>query len=141
MMVIYKGILKLHIRNLTLLLKLFIWKMQLCDWKNIYIYIYIYIYKHFDKLCFYGDPWAQKDNGAKCSVTNIVKIQRDVKWYNKKFKAPIHMKGAILGKIIIPAAQGWLWVYTNTKRISGYIMFLFSPFHIHFVVWQIYSKV
>lgn len=47
-------------------------------------------------------------NGAKCSVTNIVKILRDLKWYNNKFKAPIHMKGAFSGNIIVPEAQRWL---------------------------------
>ena len=39
-------------------------------------------YKDFDKLCFYNDPRAQMDNGVKCSVTNIIEILRDIKWYN-----------------------------------------------------------
>ena len=46
------------------------------------------------------------DNGAKCSVTNIVEILRDVKWYNSKFKAPIYMKGKTSGTLIVPAVQG-----------------------------------
>ena len=31
-------------------------------------------YNDFDKLCFCDDPQAQMDNGAKCSITNIVKV-------------------------------------------------------------------
>ena len=63
------------------------------------------------KLYFYDDPCAQMDNSAKCSVTkcsvtNIVAILRDVKWYNSKLKAPIHMRGATSGTLIVLAAQG-----------------------------------
>ena len=91
------------------------------------------------KLYFYDDPCAQMDNSAKCSVTkcsvtNIVAILRDVKWYNSKFKVPIHMKGATLGNIIIPAAQGWLQVQTNTKQ--GYLNMLcfYSPHFTSFLL-------
>ena len=81
----------------------------------------------FDKLCFYDDPKAQMDNGAKCSVTNIVEILQNVRWYDDKFKAPVHMKGATLVNLIIPAAQGWLRIQANTK--SGYldVLCFYSP--------------
>ena len=61
-------------------------------------------YKGLDKLCFYNDPCAQIDNGAKYSVTNTIEIQRDVKWYNSKFKASILMKAATSGTLIVPTA-------------------------------------
>ena len=46
------------------------------------------------------------DNSAKCSVTKIVAILRDIKWYNSKFKAPIHMRGVTSGTLIVSADQG-----------------------------------
>ena len=83
--------------------------------------------RNFDKLCFYDDPRAQMDNGAKCSVTNIVDILRDVKWYNKKFKPPVHMKGATSGNIIVPAAEGLLRVQANTKLGHLDVLYFYSP--------------
>ena len=49
------------------------------------------------------------DGGAKCSVTNILEILRNVTWFNKKKNpASVHMKGATSGTLIVPAAKGWL---------------------------------
>ena len=86
-------------------------------------------YKAFDKLCFYDDPHAQMNNGTKFSVTNIVEILRDIKWYNNKFNKPIHMKHATSGNIIVPAAQGWFRVQANTKQ--GYLDILYF-YSLHF---------
>ena len=64
-----------------------------------------------DTTRFYDDPRAQMDGGAKCSVTNILEILRNVTWFDKKKNpAPVHMKGATSGTLIIPAAKGWLRV-------------------------------
>ena len=68
-----------------------------------------------DRFCFYNDPRAQMDDGAKCSVTNIVEILQDVKWFNGKNKAPVPMQGATSGNIIVPSAQGKLRVQAQTK--------------------------
>lgn len=67
-------------------------------------------YNNFDKHCFYDFTCAQMDGGAKCSVTNIVEIVINFKWYNTKLKAPIHMKGATFGTIVLPVPLGWLRV-------------------------------
>ena len=67
------------------------------------------------------------NNGAKCSVTNIVEILTDVKWCDNNFKAPIHMKDPTSGTIIVPAAQGWLRVQTNTKKEYIDILSFHSP--------------
>ena len=45
-------------------------------------------YNDSEKLCFDVDPQAQMDTG----VPNIVKIFRDIEWYQNKFKAPFHME-------------------------------------------------
>ena len=66
-----------------------------------------------DTTRFYDDPRAQMDGGAKCSVTNILEILRNVTWFdNKKNRAPVHMKGSTSGTLIVPAA----------KEFSGQVM-------------------
>ena len=75
---------------------------------------------HVNKFSFYDDPRAQMDCGAKCSVTNIVEILQNVTWFNQNKRAPVRMRGATSGKIIIPMAKGWLQVQAaNVKK--GYI--------------------
>ena len=59
------------------------------------------------------------DGSVKCSVTNIIEIFCDVEWFNNNNKAPVKMRGATSGNIIVPSAQGWLQVQANTKQ--GYI--------------------
>ena len=44
---------------------------------------------HVNKFSFYDDPRAQMDGGAKCSVTNIVEILRNVTWFNHNKRAPV----------------------------------------------------
>ena len=63
-----------------------------------------------DKMRFYGSPRAQMDNGARCSVTNLVSILRDVCWFDKKHSAPVKMKGATSNAVIVPKAKGKLRV-------------------------------
>ena len=49
-------------------------------------------------------PRAQIDGGAKSSVTNLLQILHDVRWYDDKFKCPVYMRGATSKKLIIPRA-------------------------------------
>ena len=60
-------------------------------------------------------PRAQIDGGAKSSVTNLLQILHDVKWYDNKFKCPVYMRGATSKKLIIPRAIGKLRVQANTR--------------------------
>ena len=73
-------------------------------------------YKEFGRVYVYDDLWTQMNNGAKCSVINIVEILMDIKWYGNNFKAPISMKGPTSATIIVPAAQDLLRVQANTKK-------------------------
>ena len=68
------------------------------------------------------------DGGAKCSVTNIVEILRNVTWFDQCKQAPVWMRGATSGTIIVPMAKGWLWVQAGNVR-KGYIDVLcyYSP--------------
>ncbi len=69
-------------------------------------------YNDSKRLCFDVDPQAQLDTG----VPNIVKILRDNECYPNKSRAPFQLKDAPLDNFIVPAAQRWLWVQTNTKQ-------------------------
>ena len=60
-------------------------------------------------------PRAQIDGGAKSSVTNLLQILHDVRWYDDKFKCPVYMRGATSKKLIIPRAIGKLRVQANTR--------------------------
>ena len=84
--------------------------------------------EHVNKFSFYDDPRAQMDGGAKCSVTNIVEILQNVTWFDQRKQAPVRVRGATSGKIIIPLAKEWLRVQAaNVKK--GYIDVLcyYSP--------------
>ena len=50
--------------------------------------------KHIDKFCFYDDPRALMDGGAKCSVTNIIEILCNVGWFNNNNKALVKIRRA-----------------------------------------------
>ena len=63
---------------------------------------------HVNKFSFYDDPRAQMDEGAKCSVTNIVEILRNVTRFDQHKQAPVCMRGATSEKIIVQMAKGWL---------------------------------
>ena len=64
---------------------------------------------------FFDFPRAQIDGGAKSSVTNLLEVLHDVRWYNDKFKCPVYMRGATSKKLIIPKAIGKLRVQANTR--------------------------
>ena len=83
---------------------------------------------HVNKFSFYDDPRAQMDGGAKYSVRNIVEILRNVTWFDQHKQAPVHMRGATSGKIIVPMAKGWLWIQAINVK-NGYIDVLcyYSP--------------
>ena len=61
-----------------------------------------------DEVLFYDDPRAQMDGGAKCSVTNMISLLHNVRFYSKKFKCNMRMHGATSKHIITPAAEGYL---------------------------------
>ena len=62
--------------------------------------------EHVNKFSFYYDPRAQMDGGAKCLVTTIVEILRNVTCFDQSKRAPVCMRGATSGKIIVPMAKG-----------------------------------
>ena len=67
------------------------------------------------------------DSGAKCSVTNIIEILCNVKWFNDKDRGPVRMRGATSGKIIVPSAQCWLQVQAGTKQGFIDVLCFYSP--------------
>lgn len=77
---------------------------------------------------FYGTPCAQMDNGARCSVTNLVSILRNVRWFDKKHPAPVKMKGATSNTIIVPEAEGKLRVQANVRQGYVVVHVYYSPF-------------
>ncbi len=64
---------------------------------------------------FFDAPRAQIDGGAKSSVTNLLEVLHDVRWYDNKFRCPVYMRGATSKKLIIPKAIGKLRVRANTR--------------------------
>ena len=86
--------------------------IETCSVKDNTIQISNVSINNTDTTRFYDDPRAQMDGGAKCSVTNILEILRNVTWFDNKKKnpAPVHMKGATSGTLIVLAAKGWLQV-------------------------------
>ena len=64
-------------------------------------------------------PQAQMDGGAGVSVTNLVSILHNVKYFNTKFKSRVCMLGATSKEIITPTAVGSMRVRALTRQ--GYI--------------------
>ena len=85
---------------------------------------------HVEKFSFYNNPRAQMHGGAKCSVTNIVEILRNVTWFDHHKRAPVRMKGATSGKIIVSRAKGWSRVQASNVK-KGYINVL-CYYSLHF---------
>ena len=61
----------------------------------------------------YGLPRDQIDTGAKVTVTNLLYLLHDVKFYDEKFKGPIKMKGATSNKVVRPIAVENLQIPAN----------------------------
>ena len=69
---------------------------------------------------FYDDePSAQMDGGAGVSVTNLLSIMHNVKFFSAKFKSKVRMHGATSKQVITPQAVGYLRVRALVKE--GYI--------------------
>ena len=69
------------------------------------------------------------DGGAKCSVTNILEILRNITWFDKKKNpALVHIKGATSGTLIVPEAKGWLHVQANTRDQYLDVLCYYSPY-------------
>ena len=81
-----------------------------------------------DKIRFYGDPRAQMDNGAKCSVTNKISILRNIKYFDKSNPAPVRMRGATSKDIVIPEAEGKLRVQADVPEGFIDVHVFYSPF-------------
>ena len=73
-----------------------------------------------DTTIFYDDsPRAQMDGGAGVSVTNLVSILHNVRYFNSKFKSRVRMHGATSKEIITPHAVGYMRVRALVKQ--GYL--------------------
>ena len=72
-------------------------------------------------------PRAQMDGGAKCSVTNEIKLLKRVTWYSKKFPARVKFKGATSNERIVPEAVGYLQVPTIDPGKSIDVKCYYSP--------------
>ena len=64
---------------------------------------------------------------AKCSVTNDIKLLKNVTWYSKKFPARVKFKGATSNDRIIPEAVGYLQVPTIDPGKSIEVKCYYSP--------------
>ena len=65
-------------------------------------------------------PRAQIDSGARVTVTNLLFILRDVKWFTNEYPSPVKMYGATNRKLLItPSAVGHLRIPALT--LNGYI--------------------
>ena len=70
-----------------------------------------------DTTIFYDDsPQAQMNGGAGVSVTNLVSILHNVKFFDAKFKSRVHMHGATSKEIITPRAVGFMSVCVLTGQ-------------------------
>ena len=77
---------------------------------------------------FYGTSRAQMDNSARCSVTNLVSILQNVRWFDKKHSAPVKMKAATSNTVIVPEAEGKLRVQANVRQGYVDVHVYYSPF-------------
>ena len=69
-----------------------------------------------------------RDNGARCSVTNLVSILQNIRWFDKKHPAPVKMKGATSNTVIVPEAEGKLRVQANVCQGYVDVHVYYSPF-------------
>ena len=75
---------------------------------------------HINKIeptLFYNDsPRAQMDGGAGVSVTNLVSILHNVKYFNTQFKSRVCIHGATSKEIITPNVVGFMRVFALTRQ-------------------------
>ena len=67
------------------------------------------------------------DGGAGVSVTNLVSILHDVKYFNAKFKSHVRMHGATSKEIITPTAVGLMRVCALTRQGFIDVKCYYSP--------------
>ena len=71
----------------------------------------VYPVNKVDTTIFYDDaPRAQMDGGAGVSVTNLISVLHNVKFFSDKFKSNVRMHGATSKLIITPVAVGYMRV-------------------------------
>ena len=67
------------------------------------------------------------DNGARCSVTNMLSILRKVKYFSKYYPAPVRMKGATSKDIVVLEAKRKLRVQADVSEGFIDIYVFYSP--------------
>ena len=72
-----------------------------------------------DNTIFYDQPRAQIDNGAECTVTNLLHLLQKVTFYDKKHRCNVKMKGSTSKDTIVPEAMGLLRVKANC--VEGFV--------------------
>ena len=81
-----------------------------------------------DTTIFYDDsPRAQMDGGAGVSVTNLVSILHNVRYFDAKFKSRVCMHGATSKEIITPHAVGYMRVRALVKQGFLDVKCYYSP--------------
>jgi len=63
---------------------------------------------HPDEVLGYDQPRAQIDTGAKVTVTNLLYLLHDAKFYSDTFPCKVRMQGATSKRILYPEAIGLL---------------------------------
>jgi hypothetical protein len=76
---------------------------------------------------FYDEIRAQMDGGAKVSVTNLLMLLHNVKFYSSKFKCKIRMHSATSKTIMQPLAEGYLRVPAMTSEGYVDVLCYYSP--------------
>ena len=81
-----------------------------------------------DTAIFYDDsPRAQMDGGVGVSVTNLVSILHNVRYFDAKFKSCVRMHGAASKEITTPHAVGFLRVQALVKQGYLDVKLYYSP--------------
>ena len=80
-----------------------------------------------DHVVFYDEPRAQMDGGAKTTVTNMLALLHDVRFFNNKFRCRMRMHGATSKDVITPQALGYLRVRSLTRDGFINVLCYYSP--------------
>ena len=77
----------------------------------------IYCLNKVDATFFYDDsPWAQMNDGTSVSVTNLISLLHNVKFFNAKFKSNVYMHDTTSKLIIILRAVEYIRVHALTRQ-------------------------
>ena len=88
----------------------------------------IYCLNKVNATVFYDDsPWAQMDSGAGVSVTNLISLLHNVKFFNTKFKINVCMYGVTSKLISTPRAVGYMRICVLTRQGFIDVKCYYSP--------------